>query len=222
MLQRDGADPLRLELVGLARRFKRSWLEMAEALVRLQASRSYEAWGFADLYGYCADELCIQRRTVDKLTGSYQALKQHAPSVLTGQDDARVPSYDALDYFARAVRATAVQPDDRASSPPEQRVIDELRQAVFDEGAPVSVLRRRFHDMLHGKTPDDAALEALERASATARRLASMLPGLDGVSEERMSQVGHALEALLRDLDELILDAREGAGGERAPIGQAS
>jgi hypothetical protein len=55
LLEQQGAEPLRLEMLRLARSFKRSWIEMAEALVRLRDSRAYEGWGYPDLYAYCAD-----------------------------------------------------------------------------------------------------------------------------------------------------------------------
>jgi GTP cyclohydrolase I len=67
MLERTGEDPLRLELVHRAQRFKRSWVELAEALHELRGNRGYEAWGYADLHEYCAKELstsccCRSRR----------------------------------------------------------------------------------------------------------------------------------------------------------------
>jgi hypothetical protein len=210
MLAQQGADPLRLEMVRLARSFKRSWLEMAEALVRLRDSRAYEGWGYDDLYAYCADELFIKKRTVEKLTGSYVALERHAPAALHGHDHAQVqmPSWDALDYYARAVG----EGESPGASPPPHAspdVLDELKQAVFDEGAPISTLRRRFHSVLYAKSADQQELEALESAVAAARRLASLLPAINGLSAARVSQVAEALEALQRDLDELLPEARD-------------
>src|SRR5687767_8775032 len=89
MLERTGDDPQRLELVHRAQRFKRSWLELAEALQALSRSRAYEAWGYADLREYCSKELLIRSATVDKLLLSFSTLERHAPEVLERDGVAR-------------------------------------------------------------------------------------------------------------------------------------
>jgi hypothetical protein len=210
-LLEEGADPLRLEALERARTFKRSWIDMAEALMQVRATEAYQAWGYADLYAYCADELLIKRKTVDKLTGSLTAIKRHAPALLDAGDlDQPIPSYDAVDYFARAMGEGG---DD---SPPEHsppkhsvEVLDELREAVFDEGRPVSAIRRQFNPVLYPKSDDQCALEALEKASAAARRVANLLHSIDGLSPRRVLEVEAALLALQQDLDRLIPGARE-------------
>ena len=70
-LAREGADALRIELVRRARNFKRTWVEMAEALVEVRDTQAYLAWGYQDLYAYCHQELLLRQPTVDKLTGSF-------------------------------------------------------------------------------------------------------------------------------------------------------
>ena len=72
-LESQGADRLRLELVRRARNFKRSWVEMAEALTRVRAAQVYLEWGYPDFETYCHSELMLTKGTVDKLTGSYAA-----------------------------------------------------------------------------------------------------------------------------------------------------
>ncbi len=205
-LAQQGADPLRLEVLDRARQFKRSWIDMAEVLLKVRASGAYEAWGYADFHAYCADELLIKRKTVDKLTGSLTAIKRHAPALLDAEDLERpIPSYDAVDYFARAVGDGG---DDSSADRPIE-VLDELREAVFDQVRPVSAIRRQFNPVLYPKSDDQCVLEALEKASAAARRIASLLPDIDGLSRGRVLEVETALEALQRDLELLIPGARE-------------
>ncbi|MCA9620009.1 MAG: hypothetical protein KC731_13380 [Myxococcales bacterium] len=210
-LETEGGDPLRVELLRRARRFKRSWVEMAEALLELRVSRAYESWGYKDLYGYCAEELLIKRRTVDKLTGSYDTLKRHAPEVLAEDyDERRVPSFDAVDYFARAV--------DRVSDPgavvwedgggESTEVVDDLRRAVFEEQRPVTSLRRRFNDVLFTKSHDENALAIMEKAHGAAERLCSLLPNVEGLDKGRVAEVAAALDGLIRDLEGLMPDRR--------------
>ena len=50
-------DPLRADTLQKARAFKRTWLELAEALTKVQAARSWEEWGFTDFDAYCRKEL---------------------------------------------------------------------------------------------------------------------------------------------------------------------
>lgn len=211
-----GDDAQRLEIVQRARRFKRSWIEMAEALVHVRATRAYERWGYEDLYAYCQQELQIKKSTVDKLTGSFMALRSHAPQVL-GRDGVAqpIPSVDAVDYFAQAMRSTREEDetggaraghDDSARSP---EVIEELRQAVFDDNQNVVALRRRFNPLLHPKPEGADRLDALEKTRAAARRLENLLESCEGLSAKRVGEVRAALEHLQEDLEALIPEARE-------------
>ncbi|MEM1030641.1 MAG: hypothetical protein AAGN82_09840 [Myxococcota bacterium] len=212
-LEADGAAPLRVDLVRRARRFKRSWVEMAEALVEVRMHRSYEAWGFDDFYRYCAEELLIKRRTVDKLTGSYQTLRQHAPDALERGD--ALPSVDAVSYFNRALERSGYAPPSEASeagwtAPPDNDPppIEQLRQAVFEEGRPVHALRKEFQRVLFRKSDDEMARDALEKTLATAERLARLLPDCPGVASTRVAEVAATLDGLIRDLEPLVAARR--------------
>jgi hypothetical protein len=205
-LREDGADPRRLELLRRARRFKRSWIDMAEALVELRVSRHFESWGYADFYEYCAEELLIKRRTVDKLTGNFTTLERHAPEILRGGDDQRIPTFDSVDYFARALSAN------EGGHAPAPEVLDELRTAVFEEGKPLTSLRRKFNSVLYAKSEPEQALENLSRAHSAAERLGAMLADLPGLSPVRAADVAAALEGLRAELGTLI----EGAEARRS------
>jgi hypothetical protein len=206
-LEQEGADPLRIELLRRARRFKRSWIEMAEALLQLRDGRDYEQWGYGDLYEYCAQELLIKRRTVDKLTSSFTTLKQHAPAFLEEDGaEANVPSCDAVDYFAR-VLGDGGRAEERAEPPPE--ALDDLHQAVFEEARPVTALRRQFNPIFFAKSDEQLAVDAMVKANAAAQRLAAMLAEINGLSDRRVAEVEAALEGLRGDLEGLIPPAQE-------------
>lgn len=200
-LLEQGADPLRIEILQRARRFKRSWIDMAEALLKVKASGVFQEWGYADLYAYCEEELLIKRRTVDKLAGSFSTIQQHAPQVLEEDRDVPIPNYDAVDYFKKVMEA----PD---SSPHDPEVMEELRSAVFEEGQPANMLRKHFNPIFFAKTNEDVALDALLKVKNTAERLERLLGDVDGISEESVTTVGGALERLTAELDELIPKAR--------------
>jgi hypothetical protein len=189
-------EQLRMRAVEKARAFKRSWVDMAETLVEIRNRRAYEAWGYETLHGYALEELHIKRATVDKLTGSYYTLEQHAPHVLEWDGVAKqVPEIEAIEYFAKAI-----DPPEKEARP-SRKVVEELKQAIFEEQASAPSLRRRFNPILHPKEEGDDRRALLDRVRSSAERLSAMIPGVDGLSEQRVDQVTSALEELKRDLD---------------------
>lgn len=215
-LERNGDDPARVDIVRRAQRFKRSWVELAEGLLKLRKGRAYERWGYADLYDYCQKELHIKQVTVDKLMVSFSTLQNHAPEVLKRDGVSReIPTIEAVDYFTRAFGSG----DEDDDAPARRRldapkaVLAELRSAVFDEGQSASELRKRFDPILRPKNEDDETTEAWRKAKALAERLGQVVQGIDGLSESRVGRVLAVVEALVRDLEGLI---------EKAPKPRAS
>jgi hypothetical protein len=213
-MQHSGADPVRVDIVRRAQSFKRSWLELAEGLTRLRKSRQYERWGYSDLYDYCQKELHIKAATLDKLMLSYGALREHAPEVLRRDGVSReIPSLEAIDYFSRALGPTDADSDPgrrRLDAP--RAVLDELRDAVFEEGRSLGELRKRFDPILRPKSTPDEQSDNLLKVKALAQRLGASVQSVDGLSEKRVARVLAAIEALGRDLDELL---------EKLPKGRA-
>jgi len=202
-LQAQGADELRVHLVRRAREFKRSWVMMAEALVEARNREAYLSWGYEDFYSYCALELQLKRATADKLTGSYVALKRHAPSVLKRDGlNERIPTCDAVEYFAKALHEEPGGEEDARAIDPA--VVDELRHAVFEEGAPVTELRKRFNSVFHPRPEGAEQMEAIRRATATARRLERMIEEIDGLHRPTVRAALDSLEALREELTELL------------------
>ena len=108
---------------------------------------------------------CTLKATADKLTGSYVALKRHAPSVLKRDGlNERIPTCDAVDYFAKALKKGPSN-DAEHERAVDQEVVDELRAAVFEEGAPVTELRKRFNPVFNPK-PEGAEQIAIVKASS--------------------------------------------------------
>jgi hypothetical protein len=209
MLERTGDDPLRLDLVQRAQRFKRSWVELGEALTRLRNTRGYAAWGYADLHEYCMKELAIKPVTVDKLVLSFATVQQHAPEVLAHDGVARnIPSIDAVDYFNRALGSDE-RPGPFRRLDAADDMVEQLRSAVFDQGQGVRELRERFNPVLRPKAEADGddEDEAFKKVRALSTRLCSLMPEVEGLTEARVGRVTAALEALIRDLDVLEAEA---------------
>ena len=202
-LEAEGADEFRVYVVRRAREFKRSWVMMAEALVEVRNRESYLQWGYEDFYAYCSLELQLKQATADKLTGSYVALKRHAPSVLKRDGlNERIPTCDAVDYFAKALqKSPSNDGDPRAVS---QEVVDELRHAVFEEGAPVSDLRRRFNPVFNPKPEGSEEMAAIRRTTAAVRRLERAIEEIDGLRRPTVRATLDALEVLRDELTALL------------------
>ena len=202
-LEAAGADELRVHVVRRAREFKRSWVMMAEALVEVRNRESYLDWGYEDFYTYCAHELQLKQATADKLTGSYVALERHAPAVLKRDGlNERIPTCDAVDYFARALKKNPSNDDgERAVT---EEVVEELRHAVFEEGAPVSDLRKRFTPMLNPKPEGAEQIDTIRKTTAAIRRLERTLEEIDGLPRGTVRAGLEALEALREDLGALL------------------
>jgi hypothetical protein len=210
-LEQAGDDPFRVTLLRCAQRFKRSWLELATVLSELQNRRGFERWGYTDLHEYCQKELSIRPSTVDKLLLSYGTVQRHAPEVLeSNRPRTEIPSFDAVDYFARAVGREEAAAGKRLDAAPE--VLDKLRAAVFEEGRSLPELRGEFGPLLRPKASESD--DAVGRARSTAQRLLSLLPSVPGITEARMARTCAALEALVRDLEEMQPEKTEEAAAK--------
>ena len=75
-------DPERADTLAKARAFKRTWLELAQALQRVSNERTWQRWGYPDFDAYCRKELHLKSATVQKLLGSYRFLETAAPRVI--------------------------------------------------------------------------------------------------------------------------------------------
>ncbi|MCA9651896.1 MAG: hypothetical protein H6712_28680 [Myxococcales bacterium] len=213
-LEQSGADPQRLEALRRTQRFKRSWVELAETLVEIRQGGIFEAWGYDEFYKYCAQELFLKRGTVDKLTMSFSTLQRLAPQVLKWDGVEReIPSYQAVDYFSKAMgqadRGVKAANDPAPAAPPPREVIKELRHAVFDEGQSVAELRRRFDPILHPKPAGSEQLEIISKAMSAARKLAELLPDVEGLTDKRIADVEKALGGLRQELEELATPLRD-------------
>ncbi len=224
LLEKTGGDPQRLEAVKRAQRFRRSWIDLAQMLCKIRSKRSYQRWGYEDFHTYCSEELTLKKATVDKLTISYSTLERHAPAVLDRDGIAKtIPSYEAIDYYSKVVDTPANDAGDdeddeaprprRASKLPPPRVTDEvvseLRTAVFDEGQPVAELRKRFDPIIFPQPKNAEKLAVIQRASAAARKLAELLPDIEGLPESQVSRLESQLGKLRTDLEQLAEPLKE-------------
>ena len=209
LLEQSGADPLRLDALRITQAFKRSWVALAETLVQIRDTGAYEGWGFEDLYDYCTSELHLRRPTVDKLVVSFSTLKRLAPSVLRWDVvEKEIPSIQAVDYFGKAMQAANKPPEQRTPASgeaplPPREVLKDLRHAVFDEGQSVAELRRRFDPILRPKPKGAEELDTIHKALGAARKLAEILPEIEGLEDGALAPIEKALGKLREALEGL-------------------
>jgi hypothetical protein len=164
-------DPLRHDTLQKARAFKRTWLELAEVLTRVQSHKSYEGWGYPDFDAYCRKELHLRGSTVAKLLGSYRFLETSAPRVIerarssSDHFESPIPTLPAVEFVQKATERAAA----------DAETLQTIQRVAFDEGLDAPVLARRFKDVAFPETETDRREKSRAAIAATARRLSTLL-----------------------------------------------
>jgi len=190
--RRFASDPERAELIARTRRFKASWIELAEALSSCQKTQRYTTWGYVSFEEYYRKELHLKTSTVNKLVGTYAFLRKTAPEVFDRDGVAQeYPSLQNIEFLRRA--EDAAQDGGVA-----QDLLAEVRRAILDENLPYTQVNRQFRESLF---PSDLELEQKKRqkeALRLARKLAEALVALEGsVPNQVLESVQAAIDRLL-------------------------
>lgn len=187
-------DPERVRVLSAARAFKRSWIELAEALRKVADQASWETWGYRSFEDYCRLELHIKKPTVDKLLGSYRFLEANAPRVLDRRREptAPVPSLEAVDFVRRAEQRGAADAD----------TMREIESAVFDEGIEGAPLTRRFKEVAFPVDRRSRRDEIQAHIAATARKLVALMADEDSpVARDVAQNVEEVIGLLLESIE---------------------
>ncbi len=184
-------DPERSTLVRLSRRFKASWLELAEALADVKRGKTWERWGYDSFDSYTKGELKLRPDTVEKLTGSYMFLHKRAPEVLRRDPiDAPMPSYQAIDFLRRAEEVEDV---------PEETISD-IRRKILDEGAPMATVARLYKDTLFPVPENEKKEKDRHAIKSAATKLRDLLAETNAVPRKVATETTEALDRLLEPL----------------------
>ena len=152
-------EPERAELIARTRRFKSSWIELAEMLSACQKTQSFTRWGYAGFEEYYRKELHLKTSTVNKLVGSYAFLRKSAPEVFERDGITQeMPTIQSIDFLRRAEEAAQ---DGQVTAD----LLAEVRRAVIDEGLPLGKVSKQFKETLF---PTD--IDEEKAAPAAARR----------------------------------------------------
>ncbi|WP_394847306.1 hypothetical protein LZC95_07545 [Pendulispora brunnea] len=185
-------DPERVELLRRARRFKSSWVELAESLTRVRRTGQWKAWGYDSFENYARRELHLKPETVDKLTGSFAFLSASRPEVLARDGiSTPIPNYQAVDFLRRA----------EAENVPSD-TLESLRRRVLDEGAPLPALNREFRDQVFPVDEDTLHQREVAGLRNVATRLRQLLAETRTVPRKLASEVSTTLDHLLEVLED--------------------
>lgn len=186
-------DPERAELLRRARRFKTSWIELAEALTAAKRGTRWKEWGYDSFEAYAKGELHLRQETVDKLTGSYSFLQRRAPAVLRRDPlQEPMPSYQAVDFLRRAEESDGAPRD----------MVEEIRRRVIDEAAPFGAVSRAYKDVVFPIDEDTRRARDVAGVKNVAKRLRELLRETHVVPRRLAGEVGEALDRLLEALEE--------------------
>jgi hypothetical protein len=188
-------DPVRAETLQKARAFKRTWLDLAEALSRANEHRLWEKWGFSDFDAYCRKELHLRGSTVAKLLGSYRFLETSAPRVIerarTDHHDAPIPSLPVVEFVQRATETGAA----------DAETLRSIHRVAFDEGGEAPLLSRQFGKLAFPETDRERRDKLRGSIAQAARRLAALVAE-DGAPIPKA--LGKRVEELIGELLEAV------------------
>jgi hypothetical protein len=163
------SDPERADTLQKARAFKRTWLELAEALSRVSEKNQWQGWGFSDFDAYCRKELHLKGSTVAKLLGSYRFLETSAPRVLerarTDHYEAPIPSIATVEFVEKAT----------AAGHADAETMRTIHRSAFEEGLEKPMLAKKFGELVFPVTNADRKEKLRSSIAAAARRLSSLI-----------------------------------------------
>lgn len=189
------SDPVRADTLQKARSFKRTWLELAEALSKVSEHKLWERWGFSDFDAYCRKELHLRGSTVAKLLGSYRFLETSAPKVIerarTDHYEAPIPSIATVEFVEKAT----------AAGHADAETLRTIHKSAFEDGLEKPMLAKKFGEIVFPVTNADRK-EKLRSAIAGAARRLSQLIAEDGAPVPKQlairveETIGELLEAV--------------------------
>ena len=185
----------RYQVLDTARRFKSSWVELGERLLRVNQGGVFRKWGYESFEDYCAREIRIKKPTAQKLTLAYHYLEKEEPELLARRTELKpLPDYRSVDLLRQARQERDFSAEDYAN----------LRQAVVEEERSVPTVRKRFNELSasHPAAPQEP-LGPCKAALAAARRLAGALRQLAEPPAPLVTQADDIVATLENEVERL-------------------
>ncbi len=185
----------RYQVLDTAKRFKSSWVELGDKLLRVSTAGRYREWGYASFEDYCVQEVRIRKGTAEKLTLAYRYMERQEPEILARREELKpLPDFRSVDLLRQAREEKNFSTEEYA----------DLRKSVVDDEHSHSTVRKRFNDVAAARQeePVDPAVP-LRTGLAAARRLDTALQAVAGVPavyREQLKNLIDHLEGAVRDI----------------------
>ena len=185
-------DPERQEALRRTRRFKASWIELAEILADIRKESKWRDWGHDSFETYTRRELKLRAATVDKLLGSFAFLRRRAPNVLERDGMSEpIPTYQAVDFLRRA--------SEEAEAPEE--TVEQIFHKVIDEGAGAGAMAREYGAVIFPVDADVKKQRDVAAVRNVAKRLRELLGETTVVSKTLATEARAMLDRVLEAVE---------------------
>lgn len=182
----------RYQVLATARKFKSSWVELGEQLLKVSSQRLFQQWGFSTFEDYCSREVRIKQPTAQKLTLAYRYLEKEEPQLLARQSEFKpLPDYRSVDLLRQAREEPKVSEED----------FQRLRQTVIEQDRSHPTALKHFKELVPSQTPRDCA-QLLKAGVGAARRLETALREIPEVPSEFFPPLQELLAFLEEQLEQ--------------------
>jgi len=193
---------LRYRVLGSAKNFKTSWIELGQALYSVWNQKAYKEWGYHTFEAYTAKEIGIRKQTAMKLLRSYYFLEKEEPDLLrhdfmNSQDTALLPGYESIDILRLAKNKKSLDEGDYVN----------LKKEVFEKGKDARQLRQELTALIRQRQELEPQEARDKKRIATVKRFLNTLKSLEREIETLKllpSPLLKEVAALIRKLEEEI------------------
>lgn len=186
----------RYQVLDTAKRFKSSWVELGDKLLKVSSSTRYREWGYQSFEEYCVQEIRIRKQTAEKLTLAYRFMERHEPALLERREDPRpLPDFRTVDLLRQAREEKGFSDEEYAT----------LRKSAVEEERSHPTVLKRFKEVTTGRTgvPVDPAIP-LKASLAAAHRLDTSLRGVDNLPGGYGEQLAGLIGYLEGELEKVV------------------
>ena len=195
IMQELEPDSERYQVLDTAKRFKSSWVELGDKLLKVNSSARFREWGYTSFEEYCTQEIRIKKGTAEKLTLAYRYMERHEPELLSRREELKpLPDYRSMDLLRRAREEKSFSDEEYS----------ELRRHVVEEERSHPTVLKKFKEVsaARGEELSDPA-NLLKAGLAAARRLDTALQAVTVVPTQYREQVRSLINHLEQELESL-------------------
>lgn len=163
----------RYRTLDCAKKFKTSWIELAQVLYSVWKDKLYREWGYTTFDAYTAREIGLRKQTAMKLLRSYFFLEKEEPVYLSEEykqsaDAASLPTYEAVDVLRLAQKNKMLDEEDYSN----------LKDKVLKRGKDARDVKKDLTALIKQREELEPEEARRKKEVATLRRFLSTLKSL--------------------------------------------